>query len=160
MSLERKKIDIRIRVTNGDCEVVVKSGSFGAHNRVERAQKISQEQFLGMVKIFTQLGFSMKVGGREIINYKLSDNIMVSLVLAGQIAYVELEKMSSKSDLDENYKQLQQLADRLTLNLLQSEADFNELCEDLTKTVDWQFNDTIEDYEKLKKIFKNYIKNK
>lgn len=156
-NIGRKKLDIRVRITNGECEVAVKSGSFGAHNRVEVAQKIEPAQFLGMVKIFAQFDFIMKIGERETLNYALPGDIMVSLVSAGPIAYAELEKMSSKSDIDQNNDQLKELAGQLKLQLLNSEEEFNALCDRLSKEVDWSFYGTSKEYEKLNKLMDSYI---
>lgn len=150
-----RKLDIRVRITNGECEVVVKSGSFGSRDRVEVAQKINLAQFLGMVKIFTQLDFAMEIGEREIFNYELPDDIMVSLVSAGPIVYVELEKMSSKSDADRNDGQLKKLADQLKLQLL-SEEEFNALCKRLAEVVDWPFHGSSEEYARLTKLLNHY----
>ena len=83
-----------------NCEVVVKSGSFRAHDRIEMAQKINPEEFLGMVKIFSQFDFTVKIGERETFNYALPDDIRASLVFAGPISYIELEKMSSEADVE------------------------------------------------------------
>ncbi len=157
-TLGSKKIDIRTRVTNGECEVVVKSGSFGAHDRVEVTQPISSEQFLGFVKIFAQFDFIAKVGEREIFNYILPDNITVSLVFAGMIAYIELEKMSSSGNQEENINQLRKVADRLGLHLLKSEKEFDKLCNRLDEEVDWPFHGSKEEYAKLSKLLNNYIK--
>lgn len=151
-----KKIDIRVRTTNGACEVVVKSGSFGAHDRIEIAQDIVPAQFLGMVKVFSQFGFTMKLGERETFNYALPSSITVSLVSAGPIAYVEIEKMSSKQDVELNKRKLQGLADLLQLQLLESEERFNELCDRLSKGVDRPFRGTNEDYGKLSGLLKKY----
>lgn len=154
-SIGTKKSDIRVRITNGECEVVVKSGLFGSHDRVEVAQKINPTQFLGMVKIFAQLDFTIEIGEREIFNYELPDNIMVSLVSAKPIVYVELEKMSSISDVDNNNSQLKKLADQLKLKLL-SEEEFNALCKRLAEMVDWPFCGTSEEYAKLTKLVNRY----
>jgi len=154
-----KKLDVRIRIMNGECEVVIKSGSFGAHNRVEVAQKINTNEFLGMVKIFAQFGFVMEVGERETFNYTLPNNITVSLVSAGPISYIELEKMSSETEVEKNNEQLKQYADQLELQLIQSEAEFNTLCKRLTKEVDWPFHGTREEYIRLRKLV-NYYTNK
>lgn len=159
-NLGPKKIDIRIRITNGECEIVIKSGSFGAYDRTEVAQKIEPNQFLGMIKIFAQFGFVMKIGERETLNYVLPGNIKVSLVSAGPIVYVELEKMSSKSDLKENNKQLREIASRLKLRLLNSEKEFNALCDRLSMKVDWSFCGAKEDYIKLSKLLNNCINKK
>lgn len=153
-----KKIDVRARVTNGECEVVVKSGPFGSHNRIEVAQNINPEQFLGMVRIFSQFNFTMKIGERETSNYSLPNNIMISLVSAGSIAYVELEKMSAKSKVNQNSKQLRELAKRLGLKLLDSEKEFGALCERLTDSVDWPFHNTKEEYAKLARLFFQYFR--
>lgn len=155
-SVGTKKIDVRVRVTNGKCEMVVKSGLFGSHDRIEIAQKINPAQFLGMVRIFAQFGFTMEVGERETLNYELPDDVMVALVSAGPIAYVELEKMSSKSSADQNTKQLKNLADQLGLRLLSSEAEFDALCKRLAEGVDWPFHDTDGEYTKLTDLFQHY----
>ncbi|MEK7162931.1 MAG: hypothetical protein AAB696_01445 [Patescibacteria group bacterium] len=152
-----KKLDIRARVTNGECEVVVKSGSFGAHDRIEIAQKIKPEEFLGMVKIFSQFDFTMEVGERETFNYMLPDDIIVSLVSAGPISYVELEKISSEFDVEKNNKLLEQWAERLELQLLKSEEEFDILCKRLAEKVDWPFHGANEEYIKLNKLFNCYL---
>ncbi|MEK7202868.1 MAG: hypothetical protein AAB653_00945 [Patescibacteria group bacterium] len=155
-SVGTKKIDVRVRVTNGECEVVVKSGSFGSHDRVEVAQNIEHAQFLGMVKIFSQFGFTMEVGERKTLNYTLLDDTTISLVSAGPIAYVELEKMSTRSNVDQNNKRLRELADQLELKLLGSEEEFDTLCKRLTESVDWPFHGTNEEYVKLIELLNHY----
>lgn len=64
-TIDTRQIDIRVRVTNGECEVVVKLGAFGAHDRIEVIQKIFPSQFLGMIKIFAQFNFTTKIGERN-----------------------------------------------------------------------------------------------
>lgn len=153
-----KKIDIRVRITNGECEVVIKSGSFGAHDRMEFSQTISYQQFLGFVKLFTQFGFASKIGERETFNYKLPGGIISSLVIAGSVAYLEIEKMSSQKNVEKNIRQLTKIADSLGLQLLKSEEDFNELCKQLDKETDWPFFGSRENYSKLRKLLNNNIK--
>lgn len=153
-----KKIDIRVRITNGECEAVIKTGSFGSHDRTESSLCIDSMQFLGIVKIFAQFGFTMKVGERETFNYKLPDGVIISLVSAGPIAYIELEKMSSQSDLNRNHDLLKGLSLQLGLQLLNSEEAFDELCKRLTEKVDWPFQGSHEDYEKLQKLLSHYTK--
>lgn len=147
-----KKLDVRVRITNGECEVVVKSGLFGSHDRVEMSQKIAPEQFLGMVRVFAQFGFSMKVGERETINYSLPEDITISVVSAGPISYIELEKMSSSSSAEKNHQQLKKISDKLGLCLLKSEEEFNELCNRLDRDVDWSFHGIDEEYVRLESL--------
>jgi adenylate cyclase class IV len=153
-----KDRDIRIRITNGKSEVVIKSGTLGSVDRVEVAQNISPKQFLGFVRIFRQLGFSAKVGQRQTFNYTFPNNITVSLVLAGKYAYVELEKMSSRKEIKNNTKLLETETNRLGLRLIESEADFEELCDRLSREVDWVFKGSKKDYEKLEKLLEKYSK--
>lgn len=152
-----KKLDTRVRITNGECEVVVKSGSFGAHDRIEVAQKINPEQFLGMAKIFAQFGFTIEIGERETFNYSLPGDITVSLVSAGPILYIELEKMSSEIDVEKNNQLLKRWANRLGLQLLKSEKEFDVLCKRLAEKVDWPFRGTSEEYTKLNELFNHYL---
>lgn len=94
---------------------------------------------------------------RETLNYLLPKDITVSLVSAGSIAYVELEKMSSKSDVDSNKKQLIALANQLGLKLINSETEFEYLCQRLSESVDWTFHGTNEEYTKLKEVLHLYL---
>ncbi|MDD4477356.1 MAG: hypothetical protein PHY40_04385 [Patescibacteria group bacterium] len=151
-----KKFDIRVRITNGDCEVVVKTGSFGSHNRVEISQNINREQFIGMVKIFAQFGFAMKIGEREVFNYSVHPDITVSLVSAGPIMYVEIEKMSDKNKIRKDVLFLRKIAKNIKLDILNSEEEFSELCQRLDEKVDQSFLGTIYDYKKLLKIYECY----
>ena len=154
--INEQKTDIRIRVTNGECEIAAKFGSFGSHDRLELCQKIEKDQFFGMVKIFSQFKFNTEIGERETINYELPDDIVISLVLAGDIAYIELEKMSSEFDTLESKIKLQKLADNLNLQIL-DEDKFDILCQKLNESVDWAFNGLNDEYLKLENIFKTYI---
>lgn len=155
-SVGRKKLDVRVRITNGMCEVVVKSGLFGSHDRAEVAQEINSTQFLGIVKIFAEFNFIMKIGERETVSYRLPDGIMVALVSAGSTTYVELEKMSSRSDVNHNTRQLKNLTRQLNLQLLGSEQEFEALCGRLTETVDWPFHGTSREYARLAKLVDRY----
>jgi len=154
--IKNRKIDIRVRITNGKSEIVVKIGAFGSYDRIEISQDIDSSQFIGMVKIFSQFGFSVEIGERETFNYILPNNIIVSLVSAGRIAYIELEKMSSKSDLAKNNEQLKKIADQLGLKIIESEKKFNALCKRLSETVDWSFYCTNNEYAKLTRLVKRY----
>jgi len=158
-NINNQKTDIRVRVTNGECEVAAKFGSFGSHDRIELVQKIEEYQFIGMTKIFSQFKFDIEIGERKTINYKLGDNIVVSLVSAGNIYYVELEKMSSESEIIESKKKLKKIADNLGLRVLDKRA-FDILCKKLSDFEDWVFKGSESEYSKLENIFQKYKKTK
>lgn len=155
-SISNNDYDIRVRITNGQCEVVVKKGAFHSHDRKEVSQEIKKEQFMGQVKIFNQFFSNIKVGERETFNFDFPGEILVSLVGAGDIFYLELEKMSSKKDAKKNTEILRSLANQLDLKLISSSEEYVKLCNNLTKTVDWRFFGKKKDYEKLEKSLKKY----
>lgn len=153
----QKKVDIRVRITNRESEVVAKFGSFGDHDRVEIAQPISLNQFIGFVKMFSQFGFESKVGERETFNYALPDDILASLVFTDGVVYLEIEKMSWPEQLEKNKQQLEKIADKLGVTLLRSEDEFDMLCKRLNESVDWPFNGLANDYKRLKEDLKRYV---
>lgn len=153
----KNKIDIRTRITNGVSEVVVKKGDFHAHNRIEVSQPIDKSQFIGMVKLMTQLGFAdVKVGEREIYNFDFGNGIIASLCRAGSISYLEIEKMSGLETQKSDILGLTNLAKALQINLFKNKKEFIDLCHRLTATCDWRFNGSAEHYRKLEKLLKNY----
>lgn len=151
------KLDIRIRVTNGKCEVVSKAGDFGSHNRTEVSQSIEPEQFTGMVKLLSQFKFLTKVGERETKNYSLPNNITASVVSAGNICYVELEKLSTSDTESANKLLLEHIAEQLNITLIRTEDEFEALCKRLNDTVDWFFHYSDTDYQRLESALQNYF---
>lgn len=143
--------DIRVRVTNGNCEIVLKKGLWHAHNREETAQAINKDQFLGVVKIFSQFGFVVKVGERETHNFEFRDGIVLSLVRAGNISYLEIEKMSTREDEAEDIKELRKIAYELAVEIISGSEQLDALCDRLSLTVDWDFSGSEADFERLKK---------
>ncbi len=155
--IKNKKLDIRVRVTNGECEIVSKAGEYGSHNRTEVSQKIQPAQFVGMVKLLSQFGFQTKVGERETVNYSLPNNITASVVSAKHISYLELEKISTQADEHKNHDELKTLADKLEVSLISSEDEFEALCQRLNQVDDWEFHYLETDYQKLETILQNYF---
>ena len=49
--VEGNEIDIRIRITNGKSEIVIKRGNYESHNRIEVLQDLQKDQFIGMEKL-------------------------------------------------------------------------------------------------------------
>lgn len=139
--------------------MVAKLGSLGAHDRIESAQSISQKQFIGFVKLFSQFGFTSKVGERETFNYSLPNDVTASLVSAGPITYIEIEKVSLPEQVKENTKELHNISEQLQLDLLKTEDDFDKLCKRLDEKVDWSFLGSADNYKQLEEYLKN-IRNK
>lgn len=156
-NVNQTNFDIRVRMSSdGNAELVIKKGDFHAHDRVELSQKITKDQFIGIIKIFSLFGFQSKITERENFVFDLEDDITIVLVKAGSIAYVEVEKMSDNKNTDVVRKRLLKIIEDLQLKSINNGGEFNELCNRLTKYSDWIFNGSTSDIEKLKKMMVLY----
>jgi len=151
-----KSFDIRVRITNGKPEVVIKKGKLHAHDRIEISSPITRQQFIKMVELFELFDFKTEVAKRETYNFNIKDNIVFSIVKADNIFYIEAEKMTSKQDIIKDKKQLINIFKEYRLKPVTSEREFNKICDELSKYSDWPFNGSKSDYEKLKKLLGKY----
>ncbi len=151
-------LDLRIRVTNGECEMVMKRGDHHSSDRVETAQEIEPGQFVGMTKLFLQFDWNWtKVGARDSENYDLGHGVIATIASAGEYRYLELEKMASKKTLSKIQKELEALANELGVELIRTKDQYYTFCKKLTKEVDWQIKDRPADYKKLKQQLRKYF---
>lgn len=156
-NINQENFDIRVRISsNGNAELVVKKGDYHAYNRVELSQKITKDQFIGIVKIFSLFGFQSKVTERENFVFDLGDDITIALVKAGSIAYVEVEKLSDNKNADGIREKLLKILKDLQLKPIDNSDEFNELCDRLTKYSDWIFSGSTNDIARLKKMLAVY----
>lgn len=156
-NINHVNFDIRVRISSdGNAELVVKRGDYHAHNRAESSQRITKDQFIGIVKIFSLFGFQSKVTERENFVFDLGNDIAMVLVKAGSIAYVEIEKMSDDKNADTVRDGLLKTLEELRLKPIGNGDEFNELCDRLTQYSDWVFSGSTKDIEKLKKILTSY----
>ncbi len=109
-----------------------------------------------MVKLFSLFEFKMEVAERETYNFNMGNDTVFSLVNASKIAYVEVEKMSSKKDMDENKKQIMGILDQYKLKPITKQKDFNRICDKLSKYSDWSFSGSPANYKKLKNLLSRY----
>lgn len=152
----QESFDIRVRTKNdGQAEVVLKKGQLHAHDRQEFSQAIDRGQFVGFVKIFAALGLQCKVTERENYNFSLAGDVTLSLVRSGDIAYLEIEKMSAPNEVEENRKLLEQIADELNTKLISSDQEFYDLCKSLDAH-DWFFDHSEEHHLKLGDLLTSY----
>lgn len=152
----KNTFDVRIRITNGKAEVVIKKGKLHAHDRIEISSPINKSQFVKMVELFSLFDFKMEVAERETYNFDMGNDVVFSLVNAGKIAYIEIEKMSSKKDIKQNKKRLIDILARYNLKPVTKQAEFDKICEQLSKYSDWPFSGSGVDYKDLKKALRKY----
>lgn len=149
--------DVRVRISsNNRAEVVLKRGDLHAHNRIESSQKITKSQFIGLVKIFSLFRSESKVTERENVVFDLNNNITITLVRAGSIAYVEIEKMSNAENLEKNKLELYKIIDSIQLKIIKNSKEFKDLCDRLTKYSDWIFDGSDNHIKKLNLLLDSY----
>ena len=155
--INRSSFDLRVRIgSDGKIELVAKKGDFHAHDRVEKSLEISKSQFIGIVKILSLFNFQSKITERDNFVFNLGDDITMTLVKAGAIAYVEIEKMSNEKNLEENKAELLDIIDDFKLKRIKDGKEFNKLCERLTKCSDWAFDGSNDHIDRLKDILESY----
>ncbi len=155
--INKVNVDIRVRInSNNEAEIVIKRGDFHTHDRVEDSRKITKERFVDLAKTFSLLGLASKVTERENFNFDLGNNITLTLVKAGSIAYVEVEKMSNAKNLEKNKAELLDVIKNYNLKLIGDAKKFNQLCNRLTKHSDWIFNGSAGHLKKLSSMLNAY----
>lgn len=156
--IDGNEIDIRVRITNGESEIVLKKGNFESHNRIEISQVLNKDQFMGMVKIISIIGSGLiKVGEQHTLNYDFGNDIIVSLITSGKVVYLEFEKISSDENIDQNTQEIMSHISKMGVQIIKNRKEFLELCESrLRNGNDWIFENHEEDYLRLEQVFKRY----
>ena len=162
--VENEQVDIRVRITNGDAEVVVKRGRFGAHNRTEKSVPIKTNQFLEFVRFFVACGFTQtqhpgyipKVAERFTHDFSDGKGTVLSLVRAGSIVYLEVERMSTILQVPVNKQKVLKHLQDLKLKPI-NDKQFVTLCKKLSKQEDWTFRGTPNQHRRLAKLLREYI---
>lgn len=150
---DRQK-DIRVRVTNGIPEIVIKLGSWGGfESRRELSFKGKKGEFEILVEIFGQLGFvkgTLAKRDTVVFDYK---NVEFALVKTpGQHYYFEAEKMAhSEEDFTKVENEIRKVCEELDLQVIDKKGFF-EFIEMLNKTENEVFE--------LKDFKENYFKEK
>jgi predicted adenylyl cyclase CyaB len=98
--IRERQRDIRLRVTNGIPEIIVKLGSWGGdENRKELSVLAKKGEFDTLVQIFAALGFSkgiMAIRRSQVFQYKGIEFALVEV--PNHSYYFEAEKMVGESD--------------------------------------------------------------
>ncbi len=152
--VEKRKKDIRLRVTNGIPEIIVKVGEWGgAEQRKELSAFTRPGEFDTLVEIFGELGFGkgmLCVRKSKVYEYK---DIEFALVEVPRHSYYyEAEKMATgKENGDELIKEIENVCKELNLNIF-DKKQFFEYIDKLNKESNEVF-----DY---KNYTPNYFKNR
>jgi len=160
-TINNENVDIRIRIdSQKHAELILKIGDFHSHNRTEITQKIQPDQFMGLVNIFSKFGFSIKVMRRKTKRlFFKNEGYEVALVDADKFAYVEIEKVLDTSDealITEEKNNLEEIMVSAGMTSI-NKKQFDNLCDRLTKEVDWVFNGSSADYSKLESELSDFL---
>ena len=152
--VEHRKKDIRLRVTNGIPEIIVKIGEWGGNEqRKELSIFTKQGEFDTLVEIFGELGFGkgmLCVRKSKVYEYKDIEFALVEV--PGHSYYYEAEKMASGNENgDELVKGIENVCKELSLDIF-DKKQFFEYVEKLNKE-----SNEIFDY---KNYTSNYFKNR
>lgn len=92
----------------------------------------------------------------KILNKLKKDGKLISKAKAGNISYIEIEKMTTERRQKEDKNELIRLAKNLKIDLFKNRKEFIDLCHRLTATCDWRFNGSSDDYKKLERLLGKY----
>lgn len=150
---DRQK-DIRVRVTNGIPEIVVKLGSWGgSESRRELLFKGKEGEFETLVEIFGQLGFIKgTLAKRDALVYDYKGVEFALIKTPGQHYFFEAEKMAhSEEDFAKVENEIREVCGELKLEVV-SKDEFFEFVDELNKTDNsiFEFKDFKENYFKDK----------
>lgn len=148
---DRQK-DIRVRVTNGIPEIVVKLGSWGgSESRRELSFKGKEGEFETLVEIFGQLGFKKGIlAKRDAIIYDFKGVEFALVKTPGQHYYFEAEKMAhNEEDFAKVENEIREVCQELGLEVVSKKGFFNFI-DELNKTDNeiFEFKDFKENYFK------------
>ena len=152
--VRNRKKDIRLRVTNGIPEIIVKIGRWGgAEQRKELSVLAKQGEFDTLVEIFGEIGFIKGMLGVRKSKVYVYKEIEFALVeVPGHSYYYEAEKMAhSKEKADKILKEMTEICGDLGLDVFNKKQFFNYV-EKLNKEANEVF-----DY---KNYTPNYFKNR
>lgn len=125
--IKNRKKDIRLRVTNGIPEIIVKIGNWGENeHRKELSVLTKTGDFDTLVEIFATLGFNkgmLCIRKSKIYEYK---NIEFALVeVPGHSYYYEAEKMATEqNDANIIIDEIQNVCKELNLNIFDKDQFF------------------------------------
>lgn len=125
--IENRKKDIRLRVTNGIPEIIVKIGEWGGADRRKELSVLARPgQFDTLVQIFGELGFRkgiLCVRKSEVYEYKDIEFALVEV--PGHSFYYEAEKMAhEKENFDTLTKKITSVCTGLDLKVFDQKQFF------------------------------------
>ncbi len=151
-------IDLRIRVTNGKAEIILKYGKWGAFdNRKEVSIPIAIKDFSNAIEMLRLIGWThgiINVNDRYKFRYKGIEFVFVN---NGVATYFEAEKLTKARDkIAEERKYITKICDELGIKAF-NDAEFYNLISKINNSKDRQFNFNRDNFEDIKNRFRKYF---
>jgi predicted adenylyl cyclase CyaB len=152
-----KADDIRIRITNGCPEIIIKKGKWGATEaREEISVKVQKGEFVNLVKTMAALGYKNgMLAERKSIIYKYRDVEFSLVEVPGHSWYFEGEIMVENEELlEESKKKIMNVCNSLDLEIF-SDDDFYDYVDRLDKEANTNYDferDGVKVFEKFLNI--------
>jgi adenylate cyclase class IV len=142
--IEKRKKDIRLRVTNGVPEIIVKVGEWGGtEQRKELSAFTKPGEFDTLVEIFGELGFIkgiLCVRKSKVYEYKGIEFALVEV--PGHSYYYEAEKMATNKENGDNLiKEIENVCKELKLSIFDKKQFFeyvNKLNKEANEVFDYR----------------------
>lgn len=159
--ISERKLDVRVRVTNGKVEIVVKKGKFGGISREEASLFPEDNSIENTLKLMSLLGYNKAVACDRSITRYMVDGIEFAIqdvkdfTNSGAIhsRFFEAEIMSNEEGKDNAVTKIRNF---LSINNLKefSETEWYEYVEKINKEANGVFNYEHDDIEVITHLIK------
>lgn len=147
--LKNREKDIRLRITNGNPEIIVKLGAWNSNNhRKELSVMTETGSFDRLVQIYAALGYEKGMLCERTTQVYEYDRIEFALVeVPGHSFHFEAEIMSDEENIDVARKHIEDICKKLELKIF-SDDEYMEYIETLNKEANeiFDFKNYTEDY--------------
>ncbi len=156
--IKEEKIDLRLRITNKQAELILKYGTWGgSDSREEHSLPVPREKFADTVVILQRLGWTNGVvfaTKTYVFHYK---GIEFALVSNRDLTYFEAEKMvADKKDITEEQDAILAACKSLHLEPF-SDEEFMDTLNAINNKPENQFDFTKHSFEEIQRKFKEYF---
>ena len=156
--IKEEDTDLRLRITNGAPEVVIKKGLFtGSHSRKEVSIDFPIEKIQDFIDFLLTLGWHLGViYATEKFDYKYKD-IEFSLVEIYDYGYnFEVECLLDTEGVENAKKKLSSVLDELKLNPF-NENELNKQCNEINNKKELHFDFSKESFNEIKEKISKFF---
>jgi len=157
--IEDEKVDLRLRITNYQSELILKYGLFtGAHARDEISFKFEENEFEKYIKLLKYLDWNLVViyaTKTYVYNYK---DVEFSLVEIYDFGYnFEIEILTSQSNEENARKKISDICDEFKIKHFDNE-ELRKQCNLINNTKELQYDLRSINFNDIKKRFRSFFR--